>query len=467
MSDRPTPSSLEKVEAILSNPAVYELARAIPGPAKGGRRRAYPAFMLLVFDALLSVWRSGRQVEAELSHLLVWGHMQRIVRDRFPNDPSMHLPKRPMRRHHYLYGRDRYLTDPKILEQLGTIHRELASAQATEVGLLDPEGPGSYTHPDLSRVLHADGKVLTPLYRAKPGQTCVDTKTGEVREVRYEPDAALHFEGDGEATWGTKFVMVATRSALGRLVLDVGHVPDPGSEAKVAVSCLERLATHVTGAQAIVYDTALRGVHHQKILRELGIVPVNMVSSAESIGSRTAKRKIHRREKTVHVEDKDVRVSDGSTLRVRLFSRAGAIGIMRPMESGELQFIPLSRIRTHRMKARSGLYRWYNDYRLPEHLGGGQITVRLHQDDEDRTRRFNRTENVRPIPPSDQDFPRLYGRRNDSESLNRALEDTLFLGRAHSLGWRRQQVEVLGWALMVNALTMARHRAAESLEAAA
>ena len=69
-------------------------------------------------------------------------------------------------------------------------------------------------------------------------------------------------------------------------------------------------------------------------------------------------------------------------------------------------------------------------------------------------------------PPSDPDFPRLHGRRNDSESLNRSLEDTLFLGRAHSLGWRRQQIEMLGRAVMVNALTMARHRAA-GLESAA
>ena len=119
------------------------------------------------------------------------------------------------------------------------------------------------------------------------------------------------------------------------------------------------------------------------------------------------------------------------------------------------------------LQVESGLYPWYNDYRLPEHLGGGQISVRLHQDEDDRRRKFNRTENVRPIPPSDPDFPRLYGRRNDSESLNRSLEDTLFLGMAHSLGWRRQQVEMLGWALMVNALTLARHRAAEDLEAAA
>jgi hypothetical protein len=44
--------------------------------------------------------------------------------------------------------------------------------------------------------------------------------------------------------------------------------------------------------------------------------------------------------------------------------------------------------------------------------------------------------------------------------------DTLFLGRAHSLGLRRQRVEMLGWALMVNAMAMARHRTAQGLEAA-
>jgi hypothetical protein len=41
--------------------------------------------------------------------------------------------------------------------------------------------------------------------------------------------------------------------------------------------------------------------------------------------------------------------------------------------------------------ADSGLYRRYNDYRLPEHLGGRQITVRLHQNEADRKRKFNRT----------------------------------------------------------------------------
>ena len=42
----------------------------------------------------------------------------------------------------YLYARNRYLTDPNILHQRATLHRELAADQARELGLLDPSGPG-------------------------------------------------------------------------------------------------------------------------------------------------------------------------------------------------------------------------------------------------------------------------------------------------------------------------------------
>jgi hypothetical protein len=79
---------------------------------------------------------------------------------------------------------------------------------------------------------------------------------------------------------------------------------------------------------------------------------------------------------------------------------------------------------------------------------------------------LNRTENVRPIAQSDPEFARLYARRNDAESINRALNDTLYLGRAHSVGRRRQLVEVLGYALTVNSLALHRHRRKRSQEAA-
>jgi hypothetical protein len=95
------------------------------------------------------------------------------------------------------------------------------------------------------------------------------------------------------------------------------------------------------------------------------------------------------------------------------------------------------------------------------------FTVRLHGTDADRARRLNRPENVRPIPPTDPDFARLYPRRNDAESINRNLVDTLWLGRAHSLGHTRQHLNLLGYALMVNGLALHRyqHRAPDQIAA--
>lgn len=86
------------------------------------------------------------------------------------------------------------------------------------------------------------------------------------------------------------------------------------------------------------------------------------------------------------------------------------------------------------------------------------MTIRLHGDESDTARKFNRTENVRAIAPTDPDFKKIYARRNDSESINRGLDDTLWLTRAHSVGHLRQLVNLLGYALMVNGLALLEHR---------
>lgn len=80
----------------------------------------------------------------------------------------------------------------------------------------------------------------------------------------------------------------------------------------------------------------------------------------------------------------------------------------------------------------------------------GRAWSGLHGNDEDTRRKLNRTENLRPIPPTDPDFAGLFRQRNDAESINRGLDDTLFLRRAHSVGHRRQWINLLGYALTVN-----------------
>jgi hypothetical protein len=455
------PAAFEKIEALLANPAVYELADVLPirDPVAGGRPCHYPRYMALVYAALVSVFRSARQVEAELAHPLVWKTIRRTVSSAFPSDPSKHLPPRPMRRHHYLYMRNRYLADPDVMAAFGAKWREVASRHARDVGLLDEHGSGSWTHPDLERLLHADGKVIAPLFRAKPGDRRVDKVTGEVRVPRHESDAGLHFEGDGEAAWGTKFVLVAARGPRSgsRIILDIEPVERPGTEATVAMRCFRRIAPLVPGAQGVVYDTALRGVHHQELLRELGLLPVNRVTAAVKGASEPRRKDGRRVARNLYVEDKVVDTPEGQ-MTVPLYARDGSIGVIELDDRGDKQFEPLSRLRTHRNRDKNGRFRWYNDYALPDRLGGSTITVRLHGNEGDRARKLNRTEHVRPIPPSDPDFERLYARRNDSESINRHLEDTLFLGRAHSVGRYRQHVDLLGYALMVNGLSLLRSR---------
>jgi hypothetical protein len=228
--------------------------------------------------------------------------------------------------------------------------------------------------------------------------------------------------------------------------------------AKAAMGCFERLAPLVSGAQGVIYDTALRGIHHQMLLRNLGLLPVNRVTAKKKGSTKPRRAEGRRIEKSVHVEDKKVRLPDGREKVVSLFARGGAIGIVELSDIGERSFFELKRTRTHRTQDKTGLFRWYNDYLLPERIGGGVVTVRLHGNEEDSARKFNRTENVRVIPPSDPDFQALYARRSDAESINRAIDDSMWLSRGHSVGHARQHLNLIGYSLMVNSLALLEHR---------
>lgn len=239
-------------------------------------------------------------------------------------------------------------------------------------------------------------------------------------------------------------------------VLDTPRTHD---EVSILIRRLQRMDIDV---YRLDEDTPLPDFH------ELGVPFTGNSAPAAEKGARTPRREEGRRvAKSLHVEDKPVKGSDGREVSISLYAQDGAIGIGVLTDRGEMLFEPLRRFRTHRTRDKSGGYRWYNDYRLPQRLGGCIVTVRLHANDEDRAKRLNRTENVRPIPPSDPDFARLYARRNDAESINRNLEDTLFLGRAHSVGRLRQQVDLIGYALLVNGLTLFRHERRGRLPAAA
>jgi hypothetical protein len=139
----PPVSSLERLETIVANPATYALADTIDEIDRPtcGRPRQYPSYMLVIYEALISVYGSARQVEAEITHPLVWQRIRDGVIQQLGKDAALALWASPMRRHHYLYARKRCLKHPGLLERLMSEHRRLAAAQAAELGLCDPLRP--------------------------------------------------------------------------------------------------------------------------------------------------------------------------------------------------------------------------------------------------------------------------------------------------------------------------------------
>lgn len=456
MKGRPfTGATLDKLEALVQNPVLFDLAEQIPIPAAraGGRPRDYPAFVYLLFGALVSVYNSARQAEAELAHPTVWALLRTELEAAWPGDESRRLPAKPMRRHHWSYFRDRYLCDPHVWERVKDAFVRGSCRQAVdELGLCRPGGPGSLTHPDLSRCLYGDGKVITPLFKHGPGDTWVHPETGEVRQRRFDPDAKPYKTGGSkDFVVGSKIVHVGVRSdqTYQRMILSLDL--EAGGEAKVAVELFREVAALLPGAQTVTYDRAFRGTHLNALLHEIGLLPICKVLAASKGGGRAGGP---RKEHVKWVETKKVLDQDHGMHTVPLYARAGALCWADVAADGSEVYVRLKRRQLKRALNRDGTYRFYGMYRLPSRFGRGVICVRLDQTAADRLRGFNRTEYLRGIPPGDPDFAPLYGRRSDSESINRGLDDSMWLGRAHSVGALRQRADFLGFALSVNSMAV-------------
>ena len=87
----------------------------------------------------------------------------------------------------------------------------------------------------------------------------------------------------------------------------------------------------------------------------------------------------------------------------------------------------------------------------------GTIRLRLDQTAADVLTGFNREEHLQPIPADNPDHQVLYWRRNDTESGNRLLDDSMLRERAHTVGHRRQLLNMITWAAVRNASAARQH----------
>lgn len=297
-----------RVRAVLGSPSLYELARDIDWAPPVGRRRANPVYVTLAYGVLARIARSGIRVELDLAEPHTWTAARRLMSEAITRH-GLDLPPpgaKPPTWDHWRWMRNHWLTTDEGLATLGRAFPPVAAASARRIGLIDPSGPGSFSHPDATRAAYGDGTLVRPLYRPPEtvllhnddGTTTVaypDPRTGQLLARppgRYDPDLELH-HGRGGPVLTHGYVCWHTRGAkpYQRIDLAAAHIPTPGAEAATAVALLRDVHRAAgPGIQVVVYDGALRGVHIEEIMTRYGYMTLAKQHTDAALENRDALR---------------------------------------------------------------------------------------------------------------------------------------------------------------------------------
>lgn len=431
-----SPNRTDHLDALFASPLIHDLAHDLGN--LGPRQRRHPLAFHLAFGALARLYGSANRIDLEFADR---DHWNSIV-DRYnhgaaqhPHGQPLHATGIPLLVDTYRHVRD-HLTHDDVLPELLDRFTHHSVHLAHQVGLLDPNGPGSRTRPHPSRTIYGDGTIVRPLYRP--------TNTG-----RTDPDAEQHTRHDGHV-WGNDLVIIATRGPEPhrRVILALGRVHEPGHEADTAVELIRNVHRHAgDGIHAVVYDGAMRGIHHDTIMTELGLIVINKVHPlTNDDGNRTWR--------TVPLGQWTHTIGRRRCTHT-LVTHNGAIHDTTLDDAGNAHLSdPLPRQQIRRYPRPDGGHRFTLGVHVPCPRQPFTAWISPHPQPGDNS--TGRPDQMRLIPPGDPHFQTLYGLRNDSEAINSKYKRTLVFDRAAARGWRRQLLDLCGWAILTN--TMAWHR---------
>ncbi|GAA2146498.1 hypothetical protein GCM10009844_22630 [Nocardioides koreensis] len=470
-----------RVRAVLESPGLYELATGLDWDPPVGRPRANPTYVVLGFGVLARLARSGIRVELDLAEPHTWAAVRQIMVAAIARH-GLDLPPpgpRPPKWDHWRWMRDYVLATDEGIADLGRLHPPIAVAAARRLGLLDPAGPGSFTHPHPSRAVYGDGTLVRPMYR--PPETVLldnddgtqtpaylDPATGALHPEprgRFDPDLQPH-HGKGGSVRTHGYVCWHTRGPrpYQRIDLACGHTPAPGAEAATAVALLREVHRAAgTGIQAVVYDGALRGSHIDQVMRDYGypVLAKQATGTPETDAGdhleavSLARTPQGRRVRTYPLGTATHDLPTGPCTH-QIATTGGQVVEIDLNEAGDPTIVAtLVRRSVKRSRRANGRYRFNVGYELNCPASTFTIWLSPHATATDPSR----PEQLRVLAPGDPDAQRLHGLRSDAEGFHSSFKRTLLVDRQMSLGWRRGLVDLYCFTLLNNAL--AEHRAAE------
>ncbi len=467
-------NQIARVRAIAADPHVHALAAAVTTANTrdhqvGGRPADYPAWCLLVFGASIRVFGSASATARAFAERSVWDGVIAAAASVIGKEASETIPVTGPSRDHWGYFVKRRL-HRAALERLVALQRELAVERAREVGLLAPQtfySAGNYRR---DHVVGLDGKVFSSPLRTLDTER-VDKATGEMRPVRQDTARQHYGEGGVDGiVWGTKFAIASARSPLAnhRVILGIAHfdAKAPGGEGRVFTDLAVDLAGRAAGIQAFTADGAWRGTHLNHIQTTTGrgvIAPPRRRSSRN--GGIIIDGHGHAAQPLPWSRRRQQR--EAGCGGHQLWAAAGTLFEQTVTADGEPLFRELTRHQTKRDTTHhtggGTRHQFYARYTLPcaDHPDHDWWEPLLPTA-EDAEAGFNRCEYLRVVPTTGDQHKRLYGMRQDTESLNAQLERAFYGQRRPAWGVHNQTVIVLLAAQAENSWTRhVWHREAE------
>lgn len=457
-------TAIARVKAIASDPHIHELAALIETAhqsthLKGGRPRHFPDWCLVVFGACIRIYGSASATARALGEETMW----KIVIDAAAaasGTPEIEsVPEFGPSRDHWVYFVKSRLSDGVLAEVL-ELQRVLGVRRAEEIGLLDrpdKQPVGAYKR---ENVVGIDGKVFSSpvrtLDRERP-----DRRTGELRPVRDDPARERYGEGGVEGiVWGTKFAIASVRSPMAnqRVILGIEHFTSKtrGGEGQVFATLAHDLADRTDGIQAFTVDGAWRGTHLKDVQAGTGcgvVTPARRLTAKN--GGITIGKYSYAAQPLPWSERRAKR--EAACGGHQLWASAGTLFEQAIDVEGNSTFVELHRHQTKRdvtvHKDETQAHQFYAKYSLPCPRTDQTHTwwEPLLPIASDETNKFNRCEYLRIVPATSEQHQRLYGMRQDTESLNAQLERAFYGQRLPAWGVRNQTVVVLMSALAENA----------------
>jgi len=456
-------TALGRIRALASDPHLYELAAVVEAGNRrdhtvGGRPLHYADWCLLLFGSCIRVFGSASATARALRDPEVWRNVLEAAAGVIGREAVARVPPTGPSRDHWSYFCKRRVT-AAVLEALTVKHRQLGVRRAQEVGLLDPDdvtSPGKYRR---EHVVGLDGKVYSSPLRTLDRER-IDKTTGELRPVRQDTARQRYGEGGVDnLVWGTKFAIASVRSRLAnhRVILGLAHfdASTTGGEGRVFTDLALDLAGRSAGIHAYTADGAWRGTHLNQIQAATGcgvIAPPRRRTSKR--GGIVIDGVGHAAQPLPWSRRRIAREADCGGHR--LWAAAGTLFEQIVIAVGETEYRELTRHQTKRDSTRhkdgTVRHQFYARYTLPcsGHLEHEWWEPLLNTA-EDAKAKFNRTEYLRITPTTSLDHRRVYGMRQDTESLNAQLERAFYGQRLPAWGVHNQATVVLLAAVAENA----------------